>query len=99
MKKYLLYLLFWLFCMPIMAQKELRFRNFTISDGLSQSSVTTIVQDNLNALWIGTQDGLNRYDGKSFEIFTSDITEGLESEYIQCSAIDDKGNLWFGTNN
>lgn len=99
MKKYLLYLLFGLFCMPIMAQKELRFRNFTISDGLSQSSVTTIVQDNLNALWIGTQDGLNRYDGKSFEIFTSDITEGLESEYIQCSAIDDKGNLWFGTNN
>tara|TARA_R110002072_G_scaffold303134_1_gene495192 strand:+ start:16761 stop:20651 length:3891 start_codon:yes stop_codon:yes gene_type:complete len=79
------------------AQEKFRFKNYTINDGLSQSSVTTIIQDDLNALWIGTQDGLNKYDGNSFEVFTSDKTEGLESEFINCSFKDKKGSLWFGT--
>ena len=79
------------------AQTKYRFNNYTINDGLSQSSVTTIIQDDLNALWVGTQDGLNKYDGNSFEIYTSDETEGLESEFIYCSLKDKKGNLWFGT--
>lgn len=79
------------------AQTKYRFNNYTINDGLSQSSVTSIVQDDLNALWVGTQDGLNKYDGNSFEIFTSDETEGLENEFIHCALKDKKGNLWFGT--
>lgn len=82
-----------------MAQTAYRFRNYSINDGLSQSSVTSIVQDNSHALWIGTQDGLNRFDGRHFEIFTSDDTEGLESEYIKCSVKTDDGKLWFGTTN
>ncbi|MFT6283450.1 MAG: hypothetical protein ACJA0U_003593, partial [Salibacteraceae bacterium] len=61
--------------------------------------MTCIIQDDLNSFWIGTQDGLNRYDGKTFEIFTSSDTEGLESEYIRCAEKDSDGNLWFGTNN
>ena len=79
------------------AQSEFRFRNYTINDGLSQSSVLTVLQDDLNALWIGTQDGLNRFDGKTFEIFNSDEIVGIESEYIQCSTKDRGGDLWFGT--
>lgn len=78
-------------------QSEFRFRNYTINDGLSQSSVLTVLQDDLNSLWIGTQDGLNRFDGKSFEIFNSDEIKGIESEYILCSAKDKDGDLWFGT--
>lgn len=97
MLKYLIYIVFILLTVDSYAQINYRFRNYTINDGLSQSSATTIIQDDLNALWIGTQDGLNRYDGKSFEIFTSDDTEGLESEYILCSHKDVQGNLWFGT--
>lgn len=81
------------------SQSDFRFRNYTISDGLSQSSVTCIIQDEINALWIGTQDGLNRYDGRSFEVFVSDDTKGIESAYIKCSVKDAKGNIWFGTNN
>ncbi|MBI1835901.1 MAG: hypothetical protein HYR91_01410 [Flavobacteriia bacterium] len=80
-------------------QTSYRFRNYTISDGLSQSSVSNIIQDHTNALWIGTQDGLNRFDGKSFEIFNSDNTKGIESEYIKCSAKSGNGQLWFGTAN
>lgn len=88
-----------LFVLTIYGQTAYRFRNYSINDGLSQSSVTSIIQDNNNALWIGTQDGLNRFDGKSFEIFTSDDTKGLESEYIKCSAKTKDGKLWFGTTN
>ena len=77
----------------------MKFKNYTINDGLSQSSVLSIVQDDLNSLWIGTQDGLNRYDGKSFEVFSSDEVEGLESEYITTSIKGENSNLWFGTNN
>ena len=88
-----------LFVLTIYGQTAYRFRNYSINDGLSQSSVTSIIQDNNNALWIGTQDGLNRFDGKSFEIFTSDDTKGLESEYIKCSAKTNDGKLWFGTTN
>lgn len=81
------------------SQSSYRFRNFSIADGLSQSSVTCVVQDNVGTLWIGTQDGLNRFDGKSFEIFTSDDTPGLQSEYIHSSLNDKHATLWFGTAN
>ena len=57
-----------LFVLTIFSQTAYRFRNYSINDGLSQSSVTSIIQDDNHALWIGTQDGLNRFDGKSFEI-------------------------------
>lgn len=99
MSRYLKYIIISLVSLSVHAQNDFRFRNFTINDGLSQSSVTSIVQDELNSLWIGTQDGLNRYDGKRFEVFTPDKTEGLESAYIRASVVDGKGNLWFGTNN
>lgn len=79
------------------SQVSYRFRNFSINDGLSQSSVTTIVQDDVGTLWLGTQDGLNRFDGQQFEVFTSDDTPGLASSYIHCGLKDQFGELWFGT--
>jgi ligand-binding sensor domain-containing protein len=79
------------------AQGDYRFNNFTISNGLSQSFVTSIIQDENACLWIGTQDGLNRFDGKTFEIFNSDETPGIDNTYIKCSAKTRNGKLWFGT--
>ncbi len=81
------------------SQTAYRFRNFTITSGLSQSAVTTIQQDYTNALWIGTQDGLNKFDGYEFQVYNSDDTKGLESEFITCSGKTKDGRLWFGTNN
>ena len=95
--RFLLFFIF--FSNHSFGQSEIRFKNYTINDGLSQSSALCIIQDDLNSLWIGTQDGLNRFDGKTFEVFTSDETSGLESEYIRCAIKDKEGNLWFGTNN
>ena len=100
MKRWILFLVFLTFVLSgVWSQTAYRFRNYTINDGLSQSSVTCILQDDNHSLWIGTQDGLNRFDGKTFEIFNSDETEGLESEYIKCSVKTNDGKIWFGTTN
>ncbi len=84
---------------PVCAQNSYRFRNYTINEGLSQSSVATIIEDDNHSIWIGTQDGLNRFDGKNFEVFTSEDTEGVESEYFKCSVKTKDGKIWFGTTN
>jgi ligand-binding sensor domain-containing protein/class 3 adenylate cyclase/predicted metal-dependent HD superfamily phosphohydrolase len=82
------------------AQYNYRFRNYTINDGLSQSAVSTILQDNFGALWVGTQDGLNRFDGQTFENLTPENTPGLESGDILCMYKSKKsGILWIGTSN
>jgi len=58
-----------------------------------------MVQDELNSLWIGTQDGLNRYDGHAFQTFNSSGTKGLTSDYVRAAVNGKNGMLWFGTNN
>ncbi|MEM9325315.1 MAG: two-component regulator propeller domain-containing protein [Bacteroidota bacterium] len=70
-----------------------------LNDGLSQNRVTSIIQDHLGYLWVGTYAGLNRYDGTSFEIFEnvrSDSTS-LPDSYILCLYEDQHQNLWIGT--
>jgi len=99
MKNFSLLVLFLFSISLFQAQTSYRFNNYSINEGLSQSSVTCLLQDNTNALWVGTQEGLNRFDGKLFEIFNSDNTTGIESENIKCSAKTKDGNLWFGTTN
>lgn len=68
--------------------------------GLSQNSVQAIVQDNDGYLWIGTWDGLNRYDGYNFYILKPDYfnpNSGLSSSSIRALYIDKQGFLWVGT--
>ena len=100
MIKSFLFGFFLFFCaLSISAQGEFRFRNYTINDGLSQSLVTTIIQDDNYGIWVGTQDGLNRFDGKSFEVFTPDDNKNILSQSFKCSAKSKDGRIWFGTVN
>ncbi|MCK0131302.1 hypothetical protein MWU59_07255 [Flavobacteriaceae bacterium F08102] len=46
--------------------KRISFRSLSVEEGLSQNSVISIAQDSIGYLWFATQDGLNRYDGKTF---------------------------------
>ena len=48
---------------------NINFKSITIDDGLSQSLAEYIYQDSLGYIWIGTNDGLNRYNGNEFKIY------------------------------
>lgn len=64
--------------------------------GLSNSSVNTIFQDSENLLWIGTWDGLNRYDGSNFKIFRPELNNenSLSNQVILNIDEDNAGRIW-----
>ncbi|MCF8220361.1 MAG: hypothetical protein K9I97_02660 [Cryomorphaceae bacterium] len=80
-------------------QTRLSFEHYRIADGLSQSTVTCIVEDAQQQLWFGTQEGINRFDGSSFESFTRQNAPALNNTYIYCGTKDTRNDLWFGTRN
>ena len=73
--------------------QDYNFRNFNSEDGLAQSYVYSIIQDVHGYLWIGTGNGLSRYNGFIFENYLT--TDSLANSLITCS-INDGGCLWFG---
>ena len=85
--------------LSLIGQDHIQFKNYTISDGLSQSFIHCIVQDDLSSIWLGTQDGINRFNGKTFDVFSADKGYDISNEYIHASKKDLKGDIWFGTYN
>ncbi len=84
----------------LMAQNgNLVFEHINITDGLSSNNVQSIFQDKDGFLWIGTADGLNRYDGYSFTTFRNDPQDATSiSNNSIWSIYEDKfGDLWIGT--
>ncbi|RAV29026.1 hybrid sensor histidine kinase/response regulator [Sinomicrobium soli] len=76
------------------------FRSISVDDGLSQSTVFSIVQGALGFIWMGTQDGLNRYDGRSFTTYrpADGNAASLQSAYIRSLFRDSRDRLWIGGN-
>src|SRR5690242_5080473 len=60
---------------PAPPGSSLRFRHLRIEDGLAQSTVQAILQDAQGYIWLGTQDGLQRYDGYEFLTFRHDPSD------------------------
>src|SRR5690606_24486160 len=68
-------------------------RHYTAVDGLPQSQVNAVVEDDNGYLWIGTEGGgLARFDGREFKIFTT--LDGLLTNFVVDIKIDSKHNLW-----
>jgi ligand-binding sensor domain-containing protein/signal transduction histidine kinase len=78
---------------------NIRFQRITITDGLSLSSVYCIFQDSKGFMWFGTEDGLNKYDGKNFNVYRPDPSDknSLTYRWIEHIVEDPYGNLWFGS--
>lgn len=75
------------------------FEHFGVDVGLSQQTVTALAQDTQGFLWIGTQAGLNRYDGYEFQTFVPvpDDPNTLSDSYVNALLSGADGSLWIGT--
>jgi ligand-binding sensor domain-containing protein/signal transduction histidine kinase len=75
------------------------FQHLSVDDGLPQNSITALAQGPDGFLWIGTQDGLARYDGYDFKIYRSEEgnSNSLSHNFIWDIYFDDEGNLWATT--
>jgi signal transduction histidine kinase/ligand-binding sensor domain-containing protein/CheY-like chemotaxis protein/AraC-like DNA-binding protein len=78
---------------------NLKFVKYSTGMGLSSDNQRCIVQDKEGFIWIGTGDGLNRFDGRSFRIYRSNpkSNTSLKSNIITCLLCDSDGQLWVGT--
>jgi ligand-binding sensor domain-containing protein len=82
----------------IPALPQYYFEKLTVENGLSDNRVTCFFKDQQGFMWIGTADGLNRYDGHSFRIYRAGQKKfRLSGEYITGMAQDRRGRLWIAT--
>jgi ligand-binding sensor domain-containing protein/signal transduction histidine kinase/AraC-like DNA-binding protein len=75
------------------------FDHLTVEEGLSQSSVYAITQDAEGFVWLGTRDGLNRYDSRKLTVYRyqADNDKSLSDNTINSLLSDSEGTLWIGT--
>ena len=76
------------------ASTDFWFRHFSVEDGLSSNSVRAIMQDKYGFMWLGTDDGLNRYDGTTIKVYN--LNPQGSNDYIS-SLYDTTDNIWIGT--
>ena len=78
--------------------QDIRFKRLPESAGLSQTRVSSVVQDNLGFIWFGTQYGLNRFDGYRSKVFKHEPgrSDSLSCVYIHSLFMDHSGTLWVG---
>ena len=79
--------------------ENFNFKNITIEDGLSQSTVKTIYQDSKGYIWVGTDAGLNKYNGYEFKQYKHDEynKNSISHNYIIDITEDKNGHIWVST--
>ena len=84
---------------PLMSSGNIDFEHISVEQGLSQSSVHAILQDQYGFIWFGTLNGLNRYDGYNIRVFENDPEDpsSLSDDMIRAIFEDSNGILWIGT--
>src|SRR6185369_130259 len=87
------------YAQPDHAGDAVRFRTYSTPEGLSQATARAIAQDRDGFIWIGTQDGLNRFDGYGFKVYKHDRTDpaSLSHNHVWALLADPDGSLWVGT--
>ncbi len=75
------------------------FKQLNVKDGLSHGSATCVLQDDEGFIWVGTYNGLNRFDAHEFKTFqfSENDSLSLSQNTVQCLHKDSMGNLWVGT--
>ena len=100
MKRVFVYILLLLMLpLSVAGRDNISFRRFSVNDGLSQNTVRAIAQDALGNIWLGTQNGLNRYDGYTIQRYFANSKDSTSlSDNTICSLFySNDGPLWIGT--
>src|SRR5688572_32689825 len=86
-------------CVQAVRAQNFEFDHLSVKQGLSQANVWDIHQSKLGFMWIGTEDGLNMYDGYSFTVYRNNPQDStsISNSNVHCIEEDDNGNLWIGT--
>jgi signal transduction histidine kinase/ligand-binding sensor domain-containing protein len=92
---------FFTFSPSIFGQENFVFENFSIPQGLSNPTINCICEDKYGFLWIGTNDGLSRYNGYEFKVYKNNPSDStsLPGNTINTICEDNNGNLWIGGSN
>ena len=102
-RKLLFFLSLALFSLAVKSQdlKQFSFRELTVNEGLSQNSVVSIAQDSIGYIWFATQDGLNKYDGRSFVYYDRQFEDVTRENYSHLGKIyaDSFGDFWMYSQN
>jgi len=85
----------------VYAQEQVQFEHISVEQGLSHPQVNAILQDSRGFLWIGTLDGLNKYDGYTFTTYKHipEDPTSISDHWIDDLYEDTSGRLWIGTQN
>lgn len=86
--------------MPLLFDaSQARFEHLTVADGLPENSGLALLQDHLGFIWIGTQNGLARYDGQTMTTFEVDLDDpySFAGQVVTVLEEDHVGDLWIGT--
>lgn len=77
----------------------MEFTHFTSEQGLSQNTAFCMLQDRDGFVWVGTRDGLNRFNGYDFTVFQTnkEDSSSISNNRILCLSEDNKGKIWVGT--
>ncbi len=80
------------------ARYEPAFTDYGADQGMSNTRVTALLQDDAGFLWIGTHDGLLRFDGRTFKAYRARLEDAtsLSDDYIVGLAAADSGRIWVG---
>ncbi len=97
-------LLWSLFAIPITVwgqERPTSFLHFSVNEGLSQGTILCMLQDSRGLVWLGTADGLNRFNAYEFEVFRRDPARinSISDNEVIAIAEDSSGQIWIGTGN
>ncbi len=86
-------------CVQSLFGQKLKFEHITTQEGLSNGNVRSLYQDKDGFFWIGTEDGMNKYDGYSFQYFKNDLqnTNTISNNIVKFIDEDQDGMLWIAT--
>ncbi|MAE84667.1 MAG: hypothetical protein CMB80_18150 [Flammeovirgaceae bacterium] len=99
MFRQLLLVIFIVLSNMLMAQDNWKFTHLTPDEGLSTGTVNCTLKDSKGFVWIGTVDGLNRYDGYNLKVFKNDKNDpaSISGNVVVSLAEDKDGRIWIGT--